>query len=70
MSNKTNNLLKIPLPPTDEEWETVQPLVDQAIAEGNPWAVGAGIFRKAPDFDEWIEIMRENRRKADADPNY
>ena len=65
-----NDLLKIPSPPTDEEWEAVQPLVDQAIAEGNPWAAGAGIFRKDADFEEWIEIMRENRRKADADPNY
>ena len=57
-------------PATDEEWQKLQPLIDQAKAEGNPWAYAAGIFRNDPSFDEWVEIMRENRRKADEDPDY
>ncbi len=57
-------------PPTDEEWEKMLPLIEKAKSEGNPWAFAAGIFRTDPTFDEWMDIMRENRRKADEDSNY
>lgn len=53
----------------EEEAETER-LVEKAKAEGNPWAKAAGIFKDDPLFNEWVEIMRENRRKADEDPNY
>ncbi len=69
MSNETADYLTMPAPPTDEEWAKIQPLIDQAIADGNPWAAGAGISRKDAAFEEWIEITCENRRKADAEPN-
>jgi len=55
---------------TDEEWEKLQPMLDKAKAEGNPWAFAAGIFRNDPLFDEWVEIMRENRRREDENPSY
>ena len=55
---------------TDEEWEKLQPMLDKEKAEGNPWAFAAGIFRNDPLFDEWVEIMRENRRREDQDPSY
>ena len=56
--------------PTDEGWEKLQPMLDKAKAEGNPWAFAAGIFRNDPSFDEWVEIMRENRHGEDQDPSY
>lgn len=59
------------IPPSrpDEEAETER-LVEKAKIEGNPWAGMAGMFKHDPLFEEWAEIMRENRRKADQDPNY
>ncbi|MGI4789653.1 MAG: hypothetical protein ACRYFS_12470 [Janthinobacterium lividum] len=70
MSNETTDFLKMPPPPTEEEWQKLQPLIEKSKADGNPWAAAAGIFRNDPFFDEWVEIMQENRRKADEDPNY
>ena len=69
MNIETTELPILP-PPTEEEWQRISLLIEKAKAEGNPWAAGAGISRNDPTFNEWIEIMRENRRKADADPNY
>ena len=31
-------------PPSDEEWQRLQPLLEKAKAEGNPWAFASGIF--------------------------
>ena len=56
--------------PTPEERAKAERLIEKAKAEGNPWAKMAGIFRDDPLFDEWVKIMRENRRKADEDPDY
>ena len=37
----------------------------------NPWLRVAGILDKDdPVVKEWVEIMKENRRKADADADY
>jgi hypothetical protein len=37
----------------------------------NPWLRMAGTLDpNDPLVQEWIEIMKENRRKADEDPNY
>jgi len=35
----------------------------------NPWAGFAGMFKDDPYFDEVVEIMAENRRTMDADPD-
>jgi hypothetical protein len=35
----------------------------------NPWVEFAGMFKDDPYFDEVIDIMAENRRKMDADPD-
>lgn len=35
----------------------------------HPLAKFAGMFKDDPDFQEVLEIMAENRRKMDADPN-
>lgn len=35
----------------------------------NPWTAFAGMFKDDPYFDEVVEIMAENRRKMDADPD-
>ena len=71
MDTKVEILYPAPLPaPTDEEWEKIQPLIDKAVAEGNPWAAAAGIFRKDPYFDEWLAAMREYRREVEEDPDY
>lgn len=45
--------------------ETLEQRLARARAAGDPWAKMAGIFKDDPTFDEWVEIMRENRRKAD-----
>jgi hypothetical protein len=40
-------------------------------AQTNPWLRGAGIFDPDdPLVKEWIEIMEENRRKDEEDPDY
>jgi hypothetical protein len=39
-------------------------------ASDNPWVEFAGMFKEDPLFDEVTQIMAENRRKDDADPNY
>jgi hypothetical protein len=36
---------------------------------GNPWVEFAGMFKDDPYFEEVIQIMAENRRKMDADPD-
>src|SRR5436309_478721 len=38
-------------------------------AAPNPWVEFAGMFKDDPYFDEVVEIMAENRRKMDADPD-
>jgi hypothetical protein len=36
----------------------------------NPWDLYAGVLPKDdPVVQEWLEIMQENRRKADEDPD-
>jgi len=57
-------------PLTPEEEAETKHLVEKAKAEGNPWAEMAGMLKQDTLFEEWAEIMRENRRKADEDPNY
>jgi hypothetical protein len=40
-------------------------------AEQNPSMTGAGMYDpNDPLVQEWIDIMAENRRKADEDPDY
>ena len=43
--------------------------VPTAADSENPWVKYAGMFKDDPDFDEVLEIMAENRRKMDADPD-
>jgi hypothetical protein len=39
--------------------------------EDNPWLRMAGMFDPDdPVVQEWLEIIQENRRKADEDPDY
>jgi hypothetical protein len=40
----------------------------QAIV--NPWVKYAGMFKGDPMFDEVLEIMIQNRRKDDVDPDF
>ncbi len=43
----------------------------QVGAAGNPWLEMAGMFDKDdPLVQEWKQIMEENRRAADQDPDY
>lgn len=37
--------------------------------QGNPWVEFAGMFKDDPYFEEVMEIMAENRRTMDADPD-
>jgi hypothetical protein len=36
----------------------------------NPWVTMAGMFKDNPLFAEVVEIMAEQRRQAEEDPNY
>ncbi len=36
----------------------------------NPWVQFAGMFKDDPYFAEVIDIMAEERRRVDEDPNY
>ena len=50
--------------------ESLEQLLARARAEGNPWALAAGIF---PDDDltrAWIEEMQAARRRADDAPDF
>lgn len=38
-------------------------------ASPNPWVEFAGMFKDDPYFDDVVEIMAENRRKMDAEPD-
>ena len=38
-------------------------------AAPNPWAEFAGMFKDDPYLEEVVEIMAENRRTMDADPD-
>jgi predicted RNase H-like HicB family nuclease len=67
----------------DEALANLRRLVQERVAAGaevatmslpaknaaNPWAGFAGMFKDDPYFDEVIDIMAENRRKMDADPD-
>jgi hypothetical protein len=44
------------------------PVSDQ-VAAPNPWAVGRGMFRDNPLYDQWQEAIREYRRQMDEDPD-
>src|SRR5947209_19757435 len=39
------------------------------VATPNPWTEFAGMFKDDPYFDEVVEMMAENRRRKDADPD-
>jgi predicted RNase H-like HicB family nuclease len=67
----------------DEALANLRRLIDQRVADGaevaalsvpgkdaaNPWVGFAGMFKDDPYFGEVIDIMAENRRKMDADPD-
>lgn len=67
----------------DEAVRKLHDLVQQRLSDGaevaaldlpgaaasNPWVGFAGMFKDDPYFDEVVEIMAENRRKMDADPD-
>jgi hypothetical protein len=43
----------------------------EAPGKDNPWLRMAGIWKEGdPLVEEWKRIMEENRRAADADPDY
>ena len=37
--------------------------------QAHPLAEFAGMFKDDPDFEDVLEIMRENRKKMDEDPD-
>jgi hypothetical protein len=39
-------------------------------SEDNPWIKFAGMFKDEPMFEEVRQIMAENRKTDDADPDY
>jgi hypothetical protein len=49
--------------------EVVAAEVPARVVE-NPWVKYAGMFKDDPMFAEVVDIMKENRRKDDADPGY
>jgi len=55
-------------PMTEEEKAKSRRIIAEAKAAGHPLAQYAGIFMDDPLFDEWVEIMRENRQRVEDDP--
>jgi hypothetical protein len=45
-------------------------LVALQVPASNPWVTFTGMFKDNPLFDEVIEIMAENRRLDEEDPDY
>jgi hypothetical protein len=66
----------------DEALENLRALVQSRLVAGaeivplevpanqNPWVVMAGMFKDNPLFAEVVDIMAEQRRQADQDPDY
>jgi hypothetical protein len=66
----------------DEALEKLRDLVQSRLVPGaeivslfvpgnqNPWVDMAGMFKDNPLFREVVEIMAEQRREADGDPDY
>ncbi len=45
--------------------------VQEASKRDHPWMKMAGIWNEDdPLVQEWEEVMKENRRRADEDPNF
>jgi len=55
-------------PMTEEEKAKSRRIIAEAKAAGHPLAQYAGIFMDDPLFDEWVDIMRENRQRVEDDP--
>jgi predicted RNase H-like HicB family nuclease len=49
--------------------EGAELLTLELAAQPHPWMEFAGMFKDDPDFAEVLEIIAENRRKMDADPD-
>jgi len=70
-------------PTRDEAMRNLESLLQKRLSNGaevavldvaapaakNPWVEHAGMFKDDPDFQEVLEIIAENRRKMDADPD-
>src|SRR5438874_6058150 len=70
-------------PTRDEAVRNLESLYRQRLAGGaevaamdvgpttakNPWVEYAGMLKDDPDFQEVLDIIAENRRKMDADPD-
>jgi hypothetical protein len=66
----------------DEALQRLHEMVNQRLAQGarlvslgvpdeaNPWVQFAGMFKDDPIFEEVCEIMAEQRRQVEEDPNY
>ena len=44
-------------------------IVPLQVPAQHPWAQFAGMFKDDPDFQDVVDIIAENRRAMDADPN-
>jgi hypothetical protein len=80
---KTGEPLRAEGPTADAALQRLKELIARRLGDGsrfvpvtvtdaqNPWEAMAGMYdANDPDVQEWIEIMAENRRKADEDPDY
>lgn len=70
----------------DEAKQRVRDALDALLASGatvttvsvptpfqppaSPYPSYAGVLKDHPLLDEWLQVMAENRRQADADPDY
>jgi len=52
--------------PKDDEMQKSNGVNKTSPATAHPWLAMAGMFKNDPQFEEVEEIIRENRRKADA----
>ena len=55
-------------PLTPEQKVEARRIIAQAKAAGHPLARYAGLSMDDPSFFEFLDIMRENRRRADENP--
>jgi hypothetical protein len=75
-----NGPYRSPLAPREESEAALKRTPPQFSSDGdvaktrepdaNPWVKFAGMFKDEPMFAEVIQIMAEQRRKEDADPDF
>lgn len=54
-------------PTLEQRVERLEDLVQTLVDKQNPWAQFAGLWKDDPTFDDFLEIIAENRLEREGD---